>query len=134
MPMEWERYATDWKLIAKQIKEDSDWQCHTCGKPCRKPKEKIKDFEARIGSAWTKALVEIVCDDALGVVVRYKPQRFLLTVAHLDQNPDNNDPKNLKALCAPCHLRYDTPFRGYNSRRKKERKGQLSLFGDGPEC
>jgi hypothetical protein len=30
------------------------------------------------------------------------PQRFCLTVAHLDQDPGNNDPANLRALCAPA--------------------------------
>jgi hypothetical protein len=30
-----------------------------------------------------------------------------LTVAHLDHDPANCAPDNLRALCAPCHLRYD---------------------------
>lgn len=28
-----------------------------------------------------------------------------LTVHHLDYNPQNNDEKNLKLLCAKCHLK-----------------------------
>jgi 5-methylcytosine-specific restriction endonuclease McrA len=132
MPMERERYPSDWNLIAKQIREDSHWQCQGCGKPCRKPREAIADFESRIEPVWTKTLVEIICDDSLGVVARYRPRRFLLTVAHLDQEPSNNSPENLKALCAPCHLRYDTEFRGYNRRRKREREGQMNLFTDYP--
>jgi hypothetical protein len=130
MPMEWERYTRDWKKTAKKIKEDARWQCQSCEKPCRKPGEKIADFEARLEPVWTKVLVEIICDDTIGMVVKYRPKRFLLTVAHLDQDPGNNSPENLRALCAPCHLRYDTPHRGYNRRKKRERKGQLSLFED----
>jgi hypothetical protein len=133
MPMERERYPRNWNLIAKQIREDSHWQCEFCGKPCRKPKEAIADFEARIEPVWTKALVEIVCDDAIGVVAKYRPKRFLLTVAHLDQDPGNNNSENLKALCAPCHLRYDSGYRGFNRMQKLERKGQLNLFATYPE-
>ncbi len=33
--------------------------------------------------------------------------RSVLTVAHLDRNPGNNAPDNLKALCVVCHLNYD---------------------------
>lgn len=33
--------------------------------------------------------------------------RIVLTIAHLDHMPENNDPENLRALCQLCHLRYD---------------------------
>ena len=33
--------------------------------------------------------------------------KTILTCAHLDQNPTHNDPSNLMALCARCHLRHD---------------------------
>ena len=130
MPMERKRYPSDWRQIAQKIREDSNWQCQSCGKPCRKLGEALSVFEARIEPVWTNVLIEIICDDEIGIVAKYRPKRFLLTVAHLDQDPGNNSLENLKALCAPCHLRYDTRFRGYNRRTKRERKGQLSLFKD----
>jgi hypothetical protein len=130
MPMERKRYPSNWNEIAKGVKENTLWQCQSCRKPCRKPGEMIAEFEARLAPIWTKVLIEIICDDEIGIMVKYRPKRFLLTVAHLDQDPGNNRPENLKALCAPCHLRYDTRFRGYNRRKKRERKGQLSLFED----
>lgn len=33
--------------------------------------------------------------------------RVVLTVAHLDHQPENCDPANLKAWCQRCHLAYD---------------------------
>lgn len=33
-----------------------------------------------------------------------------LTVAHIDQNPNNNNLDNLKVLCASHHIRLDQPF------------------------
>lgn len=37
--------------------------------------------------------------------------RVILTVAHLDHQPENNDPANLRAMCQRCHNRYDGPMR-----------------------
>lgn len=34
----------------------------------------------------------------------------ILTVAHLDQNPENNLPDNLKVFCRSCHIQYDQQF------------------------
>jgi len=37
--------------------------------------------------------------------------RIVLTVAHLDHQPENCDRANLKALCQRCHNSYDMPHR-----------------------
>lgn len=45
-------------------------------------------------------------------VTEYPVGRYVvivLTVAHLDHNPSNCDPDNLRAWCQRCHLRYDQP-------------------------
>lgn len=34
----------------------------------------------------------------------------MLTCAHLDQNPQNNDRSNLKVLCRSCHIRHDQKY------------------------
>jgi 5-methylcytosine-specific restriction endonuclease McrA len=51
----------------------------------------------------------------------YKPHpitgsKVVLTVAHLDQMPENNEDSNLAALCQRCHLNYD----------RKQRKNELN--------
>ena len=33
--------------------------------------------------------------------------KIILTIAHLDQMPENNHPDNLAALCQRCHLKHD---------------------------
>lgn len=33
--------------------------------------------------------------------------RVVLTIAHLNHQPEDCRPENLKALCQECHLRYD---------------------------
>lgn len=62
--------------------------------------------------------------DAAGIV---------LTIAHLDHDPTNNDPSNLRAMCQRCHLRYDSKEHQKNAaetRRKNTEKltGQKRLF------
>ena len=52
-------------------------------------------------------------------------RRFVTTIlscAHLDQNPANNDPANLASLCPRCHLRHDRQQHvqsAYRNRRKR---------------
>ena len=43
---------------------------------------------------------------------------IVLTIAHLDHDIKNNDPKILRALCQRCHLRYDVK----EKQKKKENK------------
>ena len=96
MPMQRHLYPEDWKRIAFDVKENANWECQHYGKVCRKTGENLADFCKRIG------------EDHLE-----KPQRFTLTVAHLDHDPQNPSAR-LAALCSVCHLRYDAV-----SRRRK---------------
>jgi 5-methylcytosine-specific restriction endonuclease McrA len=48
----------------------------------------------------------------------------VLTVAHLDHQPENCDPENLKAWCQRCHNTYDAEHRR-QTRRKDRAVGDL---------
>lgn len=67
----------------------------------------------------------------------YKPHpitgsKVVLTVAHLDHNPQNCVDENLKALCQRCHLTYDAQHHAKNAAKtrykRKLEKGQLELI------
>lgn len=121
MPMERRRYPPDWDAIARQVKQQANWTCQACDRPCRRPGEDVKEFCDRVATR----------DDRWGlkgVDGTYRLGRFVLTVAHLDQTPSNNDPANLKALCPACHLKHDAPYRQANAYAKRERRGQLNLI------
>lgn len=45
--------------------------------------------------------------------------KVVLTIAHLDHQPENNDPANLRAWCQRCHNTYDAPHRAKNRRNNK---------------
>ena len=63
----------------------------------------------------------------------YKPHhdtgsKVVLTIAHLDHTPENNDPSNLRAWCQRCHLNYDKDHHAVNAartRRDKDPQGDL---------
>jgi len=74
------------------------------------------------------AYAEIYQEESGEHVAIARPQRFTLTVAHLDHCPPNCDRANLKALCAPCHCRYDLKAMPQKKRLKAERQGQLTIF------
>lgn len=89
MPMDKKRYPKDWKRIAYEIKEKAGWKCEFCGKQCRRPGEP------------------------------FETHRKTLTVAHMNHTPEDIRPENLKALCAPCHLRYDAKHHAETRRTER---------------
>jgi hypothetical protein len=101
MPMQRHLYPPAWEEIAKAVKDAAGWTCEECGKLCRRPGEQLDTH------------------------------RRTLTVAHLDHDPGNCDRSNLRALCAPCHLRYDARMhaRHATATRAKaaERSGQTTM-------
>ena len=113
-------YPKNWNTIAFDIKEAAGWKCQDCGKECRRKGESHFDFIQRIQ---TNRVSE--CP----IVAEYvqHPQRWTLTVAHLNHRPEDCRPENLKALCAPCHCRYDLKAMAIKKRLHLERNGQLSL-------
>ena len=97
MPMRRELYPDDWEDIAFAVKEEADWKCEGCGKQCRRPGEP------------------------------FDTHRRTLTVSHQDHNPANCERSNLKALCAPCHLRYDAVHHAETRRIKKTEQTRIEL-------
>lgn len=88
MPMQKERYPSNWKQIAFDIKNRADWKCEGCGMQCRRPGEP------------------------------FDTHRRTLTVAHLNHIPEDCRPENLKALCSACHLRYDAKIHAQHRKEK----------------
>lgn len=109
------RYPADWREISLSVREAAGWQCECRG-----------ECAAHRG----------VCGWAQGDVVvgRRGEYQIVLTVAHLDHQPENCDRANLRAMCQPCHLRYDAARHAATAkatRLARERAGMQSLFGDG---
>ncbi len=134
--MTWDRslYPGNWEEIAHGVKQQANWRCEECGRPCRKPGESLQSMMQRIN--WNGVLEECwpteEWEDAeeFGLMKIQKPTRFVLTVAHLNHKPEDCSRGNLKALCSVCHLEYDnsTSSRFRKRQIKAERTGQLNLL------
>lgn len=97
MPMQRELYPSDWEQIALAVKNDADWKCEECGKQCRRPDEP------------------------------FDTHKRTLTVSHQNHNPSDCRRENLKALCAPCHLRYDA---AHHAETRRNVNGQMKMEVD----
>lgn len=99
------RYPKDWPKISLAARERADNRCE--GSPL------FPDCRAANGQP----------HPATG-------SKVVLTVAHLDHQPENCDPENLRAWCQRCHNAYDAQMRraGVKSRAKaKNAIGELPL-------
>lgn len=107
-PEERARYPSDWKAISLEVREAAGWVCE--GSP-RYPD----------------------CRAAHGQPHPHTGSMVVLTVAHLDHQPENcGEPgsrPNLKAWCQRCHLTYDAPLHARNAARtRRQRAGVVDLF------
>jgi len=102
------RYPKDWKQISLAIKERSGWQCECEGECGLHPGKRCEELH-REPAKWAKGTV-------------------ILTVAHLDHQPENCGEGNLKAMCQRCHLRYDVTHHSESRcRRRDEMVGQMTM-------
>ncbi|MBW4465667.1 MAG: HNH endonuclease [Pegethrix bostrychoides GSE-TBD4-15B] len=128
MPMNRNLYPKNWGQIALDIKTAADWNCQQCGRPCRRPGEDDEELISRVsGSEWEADLFEAVDLPEMGLTLKRKLGRFLLTVSHLNHQPADCRPENLRASCTVCHCRYDLADMARKQRLKSERLGQLTL-------
>jgi hypothetical protein len=90
------RYPRDWPLISKEIRFGrAKGRCECAG-------ECGTGHEGR-------------CEARHGQLSPYTGSKVVLTTAHLDHEPRNCDPANLRAMCQRCHLRYDADLHKANA-------------------
>ena len=115
------RYPKDWPEISRAIKERAGWCCECvgeCGSPGHGPCGREHGEHVPRSSVLPDGTVEVY--------------RVVLTVAHLNHEPEDCREENLKALCQLCHLRYDAEHHRESARRTREKKnGTEPLFALG---
>jgi 5-methylcytosine-specific restriction endonuclease McrA len=102
MPMQRDRYPSDWEVISKRIRfERGGNKCEWCGA------ENYQPHPITGG-------------------------KVILTVAHYpDSDPMNCAEDNLHALCQRCHNRADAPMRTVNARRTRLQKQEEKIAESG---
>lgn len=119
-------YPKNWKQISEYIRfERAKNKCEVCGVEnyamgyrVKGKFHTVKECEESMDNYGEDLLEDIPMEQM--------PIKIILTVAHLDHNPENNDLKNLKAMCQKCHNNYDIGHRK-ETRKKSRNKGQLSF-------
>lgn len=110
-------YPKNWKQIRQDILKRANNKCEFCG-----VENHAWGYRDKNGEFITRS------DDIAGKTIF----QIVLTIAHLDHNPENNNPENLRALCQKCHLNYDKEHHAETRRKTKALKelqsGQQKLF------
>ena len=109
-----DRYPDDWQEISRRVRfERAEGRCECTGECGRR--HTYDRCMARHGEAHP------VTDSIV-----------VLTVAHMDHTPENNDDANLRAMCQRCHNSYDSASRAEGVKRRAreaiEEAGQGVLF------
>lgn len=124
-------YPKDWKAISLRIREREGQKCKTC----KAPNGQIV-WRSADGAKYMLERGEVfssVDGEYLGMCKGSEYNggnmvKIVLTVAHLDHDPTNNDDANLAALCQKCHLTYDAKHHAKNAhqtRRSRKAIGDL---------
>jgi hypothetical protein len=121
-------YPANWKKeIVPAVRARSGDACE--GSPA--------DPECRIGNGWLGyrddqgKFIKITMEHSLHRI-RFgkKVIKIVLTVGHLDHNPENCSLENLKHWCQRCHLVYDKEHHAKNRIRNKHNDLPIAdLFG-----
>lgn len=154
-----QRYPADWPAISRDARERAQWRCQHPGCAARQYAVGHWEHRRALGAAtryW--AWVPTHGNgphDAAGRGLRWpdlqpwtfsearqfaaesfdanpdgpKPIVIVLTVAHLDHQPENCRPENLAAMCQRHHLAYDHDHHRANAQATRRAKaGTLELF------
>ena len=137
------RYPKDWPAISREAKERADWKCQHPG--CAACQYAVGWWRLeRSGHVWVpvwprdgKFMGQTYKDAQAVAATTYfahsesgpKPIVIVLTVAHLDHQPENCAPENLAAMCQRHHLAYDHDHHRANAQATRRAKsGTLELF------
>lgn len=129
------RYPPDWPAISAAIRRRADNKCEGCGVPNYQlggrdavgrwcPADPTGDNGVAL--TWPREGEWAWCRGNHGAVM-LRIVRIVLTVAHLDHQPENCDPANLKCWCQRCHNSHDAAER---RRGMQERARAGCALGD----
>ncbi len=104
-------YPIDWPQLSAMIRfERAKGRCEECARPHGREVRHLGDgrWWDEDRQSWRdsrgRPLPRLVKIDTVERVTK-----VVLATAHLDHDPTNNPPRNLKALCQRCHMLHDRP-------------------------
>lgn len=131
------RYPENWKDIRAAILARAGDCCEQCKVPNR---ERVARGAGPHADTYQMNDANVYSADTGEHLGRVRMSEYtlknmadiVLTIAHLDHQPENCDPANLRALCQRCHLRYDAAHHAETARHtRRARLNNLELFAEG---
>lgn len=118
-------YPKDWPDIRKRILERAKNRCELCS-----VENHAIGYRSDNGH-FVPVDVAKYYEDSMFYEEAIKAFKIVLTVAHLDHDPANNEPNNLMALCQRCHNRHDAKHRASNAvKTRKAKRAWKGLFDE----
>lgn len=108
-------YPKNWKEIRKDILKRANNKCEFCG---------IQNYSEGYRTKDGSFIESVGVQQEADILDGEKIIKIVLTIAHLDHNPKNNNYDNLRALCQRCHLRHDIE----QHRQSRIKNKKLPLF------
>jgi hypothetical protein len=110
----------EWAAIRQHILARAGGVCERCAVA-----DRAIGARDALGLFWSVAEIEL-CDPTIVAhsfgTSSPKLFKIILTIAHLDHTPENNDYSNLRAWCQKCHNAHDRDFRKANRKATMEAK------------
>lgn len=106
-------YPIDWPQLSAVIRfERAKGCCEGCGRPhgrfvCHLGDGRWWDEAAQTWRSGRGRRLKLAPPALLPADVPIRTTFVVLACAHLDHDPGNNEPKNLRALCQRCHMLHD---------------------------
>ena len=134
------RYPANWPAIRAGIMHRAGWRCEHpgCGvrnysvgwwQPNEAGAQVFRPCLAMTFQRWGEARAAAAAFHWEGGEEEAPPIVIVLTVAHLDHQPENCEPDNLRALCQRHHLAHDREHHLANAQATRRAKsGTAELF------
>lgn len=101
-PIDYSKYPPEWHAISRDIRTNRAENRCECSGECGLHHDRR-------------------CEEVNGEPAKWARGKVILTVAHLNHDPMDCRPENLKAMCQRCHLRYDVEHHKASARKRRHR-------------
>ena len=104
-------YPIDWPQLSQSIRFGrAKGRCEVCSRPHKTKILCVADGRWFDFGQWRDGRGRACLAPVGQHLDAARVTRVLLATAHLDHDPSNSDPANLKCLCQRCHMIHDRPY------------------------
>jgi hypothetical protein len=103
-------YPIDWPQISRAIRFGrAKGRCEACARPHKAKVLCVSDGRWLDQAQWRDCRGRPCLSPRGQALDEVKVTRVILAAAHVDHDPVNSRPSNLKCLCQRCHMLHDRP-------------------------